>query len=399
MPFGTGLTQKTSNWNRRYGLLGLPLDNYIVDLQFAYSINNQLLSSYKDNIIEVIEDDGGTTQEFKASPSLQSEILSFVGENNGYIVGIYDQITGVKTVISTGSQQIQIVNAGVFVNYTNKYSLEIPQNTLLTVSGIAACNRIKDLNLANYIAFKGEKIVTGYSNDYVYPINCNAGLMDFSITSGTNVFWYDADGGTSTANNPSPTLVNAGISYMFATNMLADLIIQSKTTGSRYVGTLKDIPRFSYKLLLNNCSNMTGDLADLQGNITNNLSIASCSNITGDLADLQGNITYAIDFKNCILITGDLADLQGKITTYLDLSGCTNINGVYTPIGIGTPTTFIVANTGLSANDVDNTLIACYNNPKNSVTFTWTGLSRTAASNVAATALDTTYNWTFSPAL
>lgn len=421
----------------------LPLDDYASDLQFAYSINEQLLSSYVGNIIEVEEDGTGTKREFSPSPTMQADVLSFVGANNGNIVGIYDQKSGIKTAITVSAQQILLVNAGVWVGFTSKYNLEIPQNTSLTVSGIALCNRMKNLSLVNYIGFKGIASISGYTSDYVYPIKCNAGLMDFSVTGSTNLFWYTADGNTSTATKPAPTLVNSGNTYAFATDFLnVSCYIQGNTTGVKYIGNLKDIPRLTGKLNLAWLSNLTGDLADLGGTITDTLSLYNCALITGDLsdvghivtnylslyncvnitgqlsniagnglnylnlyncaliagslADLQGKVTSTLSLPRCTLITGSLADLQGKIGVLLNLFNCNLINGVYTPSTAGnTPSTFDLTNTGLSAANVDATLIACRSTPKNGVTFTGTGLSRTSASNTAYTELDTTYSWTF----
>lgn len=434
MPYGNMSNSKTFNYNKRFSFSsGLPLDQYINDLQFAFSIENQLLSSYNGYLIEVEEDGGSTTQEFGILNGTidRTAIENFCGVNNGYVIGIYDQKSGIKTVISTLAQQIEIVSSGVFQVFTAKYLLEIPQYTLLTVSGIAACNRMKNMSMVDYIAFKGEKVDSGYTGDYVFPIKCSAGLMDFKISNGTNVFWYDADGGISTADRPSLTLTNAGINYMFATNMSSQvdhIQISANGTSVRYVGDLKDFPRLYYYLNLYDCYMMTGDLSSLGARLRNYLSLNDCplitgdlsslgtvntsylnlgiigrgssSLITGDLADLGGNITLTLFLTNCNLISGDLADLGGKVSNYLRFDGCPLIYGVYTPSNSSnTPITFYTSNSGMTANDVDNTLIACHSKPKSNVAFTWVGLSRTAASDTAATELDTTYSWTFNPVL
>ena len=162
-------------------------------------------------------------------------------------------------------------------------------------------------------------------------------------------------------------------------------------------GDLADLQgKLTGDLVLNACALITGDLADLQGKLTSSLHIGLCALITGDLADLQGKLTIQLYLYGNIRITGDLANLQGKLTTSLFIQGCNLINGVYTPsIAANTPTTFNVAGTGMSASDVDSTLIACDTTPKAGVTFTGTGLSRTSASNVAYTSLDIDHTWTF----
>jgi hypothetical protein len=347
----------------------LPLDKYKYEMQFAYSINSQLLSSYTGNIIEVIEDDGGTTKEFKATSSLQTDILSFVGANNGYIVGIYDQISGIKTTISTGSQQIQIVNAGTYVNLTNKYSLEIPRYTMLTVSGISACNRMKNLSLASYIAFKGEKSVDSYTNDYVYPIKCSAGLMDFSITNGTNVFWYNVDGGTSTSNKPSSTLTNAGNTYLFATNMLANNITindnnTNTTTVQNYIGVVSDLPRLTGNLTLDHATLLIGSISSLPSVI--NLSVVNCTGLIGSFNNFKTYKTFSAAYLN---VSGD----------YTPASNCELL---------------IIHHVGMSSADIDQTLINCAN------VITMTGKTmyidnrRTSASDAAINYLRNTLNWT-----
>ena len=185
------------------------------------------------------------------------------------------------------------------------------------------------------------------------------------------------------------------------TGSLADL--QGKITYylrlancANITGSLADLQgKITYYLNLANCANITGSLADLQGKITTSLILTNCTNITGSLADLQGKITYYLDLTNCAHVTGSLADLQGKITYYLDLTNCAHVTGVYTPVGAGTPTITALSNTGLSATDMDNTLIAYAAATKNNGTFTATGMTRTAASDAAVATL-TGRGWTIS---
>ena len=136
---------------------------------------------------------------------------------------------------------------------------------------------------------------------------------------------------------------------------------------------------------LDTCTKITGDLADLGGKITNTLGLGNCTKITGDLADLGGKITNTLSLYNCRNITGDLADLGGKITYYLNLYNCRNISGVYS--GIAYPTTINLSYTGVSAEEMDQSLINLNENMNKKGTFTANGMSRTAASDAAVAGL------------
>jgi len=312
---------------------------------------------------------------------------------------MWEQKTGTKVEITTESQQRLIVNAGVWVDYTNKYNLEIPQNTSLSVSGIAAVNRMKNLNMCSYIAFKGSVSISGYTADYVFPINCSVGLMDFQVDAALNMFWYLVGGGTSTAARPAPTLA-AGVSYAFCTNFTSVISLLANGTGVRWVGSLKDLPRITVYLSIQNCSNATGNLSDLIA-IPGYLNTQSDSGLTGNISSLRGLVTGYLIITNCNY-TGVLSSLAGNISTNFSMINCSGISGVYTPISnTKTPTTFNVTNSGMSASDVANTLIACdqVGLVKNGVTFTYTGLTIDATGMVAAYDLRDNHAWTFSPAL
>lgn len=136
---------------------------------------------------------------------------------------------------------------------------------------------------------------------------------------------------------------------------------------------------------LTNCKNITGDLSDLGGVITYNLSLFNCANITGDLSDLSGRITYQLCLSNCSNITGDLVDLGGKITYYLGLSNCQNITGIYS--GHSYPQNVYLSSTGLSASDMDSTLINFANSSVSNGTFVANNMTRTSVSDDAVTTL------------
>ena len=99
---------------------------------------------------------------------------------------------------------------------------------------------------------------------------------------------------------------------------------------------------------------------------------------------------YATEITNNFIAqpyAGDLSDLQGKITYYLGLSNCSLVTGVYTPDGNGMPTYTYLDYTGLSAADMDATLIAYAATTKSNGTFYANGMTRTSASDAAVSTL------------
>ena len=108
----------------------------------------------------------------------------------------------------------------------------------------------------------------------------------------------------------------------------------------------------------------------------------------GSLADLPA-LTYLLDLFNCSLVTGDLSDLPA-LTYLLCLDNCSLVTGAYTSVsGTSVPTITMLTGTGMSATDMDNTLIAYAACTKTGGTFTATGKTRTAASDAAVTHLTT----------
>ena len=238
-------------------------------------------------------------------------------------------------------------------------------------------------------------------------LRASAGRFNFSFNNAKNRFWIFPAGtvlysdgvtaiATSTAQQPDVTIPVGGGDVWLRANFGGNFSMNDNSTDARYVGALADLQgKITHYLNLANCLSITGSLADLQGKITYLLSLLNCANVTGSLADLQGKITYHLNLSSCANITGDLADLQGKIIDYLGLANCARVTGVYTPVGAGTPTITALSNTGLSATDMDNTLIAYAAATKNNGSFTATGMTRTAASDAAVATL-TGRGWTIS---
>lgn len=138
-------------------------------------------------------------------------------------------------------------------------------------------------------------------------------------------------------------------------------------------------------LNLYNCSNVTGDLSALGGRITHYLGLYNCPKITGSLSDLGGKVTYYLNLYGCAKITGSLSDLGGKITYWLNLGGCRNVTGVYS--GDSYPTSVNLSNTGLTAADMDQTLINFNADATSAGTSTAKNMTRTAASDDAVAGL------------
>ena len=138
-------------------------------------------------------------------------------------------------------------------------------------------------------------------------------------------------------------------------------------------------------LNLYNCSNVTGDLSALGGRITHYLGLYNCPKITGSLSDLGGKVTYYLNLYGCTKITGSLSDLGGRITYWINLGGCRNVTGVYS--GDSYPTSVNLSNTGLTAADMDQTLINFNAGTTGAGTFTAKSMTRTAASDDAVAGL------------
>ena len=180
---------------------------------------------------------------------------------------------------------------------------------------------------------------------------------------------------------------------------LSDLDGKITNTLSLYsspniTGDLSDLGgKITNTLSLGLCSNITGDLSDLGGIVSNLLNLDNCSNITGDLSDLSGKNINALSLGNCSNITGDLSDLGGRVSNFLSLNGCTNITGVYS--GAKYPKTFAVSKTSITSADMDANLINFAASGVKSGTFTAIRMKRTAASDDAVATL-VTNGWTVS---
>ena len=226
-----------------------------------------------------------------------------------------------------------------------------------------------------------------------------AGRFNFSWDNATGRLWtfpagtvLFSDGvtpiSTSTAAQPDVIIpAGGGVVTLQSAAWAGNFSLNDNNTDDRYTGSLADLPALTNTLDLGNCSLVTGSLADLPA-LTNYLSLYSCSLVTGSLSDLPA-LTSTLDLYNCSLVTGSLADLPA-LTIYLRLYNCSLVTGAYTAVsGTMVPIITTLTGTGLSATDMDNTLIAYAACTKTGGIFTATGKTRTAASDAAVAHLTT----------
>lgn len=375
--------------NNKGNVRHFPLILYKAQLQFVFSDFQLLPGTFK---IEVRESLGNTKQEFDYIDGYIDKpgIQTFVGANSGYISAMYEQKTGVKVDITNTAQQRQIINGGVWINYTNEYNLEIPQNTALTISNIAVLNRLKHMNMCTYIGFKGSITITGYTPDYVFPIKMLANSKnDFGFVNLDDPFWYFRDGVTSQLLNPGITCVPAGNDYAFGTNIRDnDIQLACNTTGANWVGDITDLPRLTYYLAIGGSSGLTGNIANLPA-LSTFLSMWGCVLVTGNVSNIP-NVNTHLNVGSCGLLTGLISDMPSVSDTF-SVDACVLLTGVYAPLA--TTNVMYFSWTGMSATDTDNLLIALA-----AITTVIGGTlfikaNRTPASNAAFTHLTVAHTW------
>ena len=260
-----------------------------------------------------------------------------------------------------------------------------------------------------------------------FAIKVNAGRFNMSWDGDSNRLWVFPSGTVEYANGttaiytssdaqPDVTIAeDDSVVHLICSNWQGAYSLNHQSVKATLICDLADLPPLSYYLSLSSCTNITGDLADLPP-LSYALSLPMCTNITGDLADLPP-LSYALDLYNCTNITGDLADLPPlsyylglynctnitgdladlqPLSYCLNLSNCSNVTGIYSQVnGSNVPTATDICYTGLSATDMDNTLIAYAACTKDDGTFSADGMTRTTASDTAVSAL-TGRGWTIS---
>lgn len=283
---------------------------------------------------------------------------------------VVPNISTPKTETSQLSIDTTIKPTNVSITY-NKNETKIIDEVVFHKNGVSTSIDTLEFN-GNYIWNKITRIVLKHT----------AGTFKASA-EGTGIKWkYKEQEVTSGSCNFAIDESDNNVYLMFNKEL-------SKFTCNNDDKLLLDLADLSGKITntlnLGSCKNITGDLSDLGGKITNYLSLYNCSNITGDLSDLGGKITNTLSLNGCSKITGDLSDLNGKIKNYLNLSGCKNITGIYS--GQSYPKIIDLSNTGLSASDMDSTLINFANSSVVNGTFTAANMTRTSASDEAVATL------------
>lgn len=191
---------------------------------------------------------------------------------------------------------------------------------------------------------------------------------------------------TSTAEQPDVIIPEGGgVVSLTSDGWEGNYQLNRGATKSEYVGDLADIPLLTNYLQIENCSLMTGNLADAPP--VKMLNAIRCVLLTGDIIDLPSSIAYVLYLQGCPLITGNLSNLH-NIRDVLQLSN-TNISGAYTNVSGNNAPNVWLNNTQISAEDMDATLIAFAQCTRTGGTFSANNMTRTATSDDAVAHLTT----------
>jgi len=228
-----------------------------------------------------------------------------------------------------------------------------------TIQNATNSDRVSDVTVYS------EMDMTGYTEQLlyeVYPIPVTAGLFDFSAKNLPSRKWWFEDGTTSEDERPAVTLATDQTVYLTGDfRNSVNLEISDNGTNNLYVGDLGDLP------LLTNYANFYG-----------------CLNLTGDISSLS-NITNYANFGNCVNLTGDISSLS-NVTNFASFNSCSNLTGILDPHA--NLQYLYLTNTGLSINDVDQTVINLdTNTTRTNGTLNLSGLQRSSASTTAINSL------------
>jgi len=224
----------------------------------------------------------------------------------------------------------------------------------------------------------------------------DAGRFNFSWNNPAGRLWtfpagtvdYNTGESISTSTAEQPDVIipeNGGIVTLTSDGWEEKYQLNCGATKSEYVGDLADIPLLTNYLQIENCSLMTGNLADAPP--VKMLNAAKCVLLTGDIKDLPSSINYELYLQDCQLITGNLQNLR-NIRAVINLIG-TKVKGAYTNVSGDNAPNIYLSNTQVSATDMDSTLIAFAQCTRTGGTFSASGMTRTAASDEAVAHLTT----------
>jgi hypothetical protein len=263
MPFGNINNAKRFSYNKRFSYVGNAYDA----LNAVNIFSNEKLTEYSKSRnlwIQIIRDSDSATLDVTYDAANKVAALTWSAGTDSYISKRYSQVNGATDItISSASDQELVITGGAWIVNTAKYCLFEPVKSLLSVNDIPLSinARMKNKALAAYIIQKDDKpALTGYTSDYVYPIKCSAGLMDFISYAPLMPLWYLQDGTTSVSSHPAPTLA-AGVSYLFDTN--GNFITSAAVTYEKYLGKFADVIKYHKDFFINDCANFIDDLKNL----------------------------------------------------------------------------------------------------------------------------------------
>jgi hypothetical protein len=401
---GYGLNINKSNLIIQNPLL---LQNY-PDAVLAYDNYENLNNKYKGYIFDIRRASDNAELSINMINNIRDNdtIQSFCSGTQGYICKRYDLTgNGNDCIISVASDQQLLIDNGVFESLIDKRFCYEPANSALSLADItnSVNARMDNLDSTSYIVYKDstDNIHASYTEDYVFHVNCTAGLMDISIGNGNDIFWYLEDGTTSTADRPAVTL-GTGVSYLFCSNFQdSGVQLRDNGTNSLLVGDLSDLPKLKSFLYFSGCGNLTGNIENISlledylnvlnaslitGDIINlsklsgYLSLFGCTSVYGDVSAL--NLCSNIILVNCNLVTGDIGTLVNAQYGFNLLNS--GVSGILNPHA--NLANINLAGTAMTANDTDQSLINLDTNTSVVGTITTAG-NRTATSDAAVASL------------
>jgi hypothetical protein len=184
-------------------------------------------------------------------------------------------------------------------------------------------------------------------NFAIYPIQHEAGFIDFEATDGGNIKWLFADGSVSYDTSVAKNIIG-GTSYLIMDDFVGQSI-GSGNTDLSYIGSLSDIPSGLSILELDNTA-VSGDIVEIN-HVQDVVSITNSENIEGNVSQLS-TLTSVMDFEGCPNIYGNIGDL--KTTDQIVL----NATEVYGEVSVDAlATSWKLNNTLLSKTQLENSII------------------------------------------
>ena len=327
-----------------------------LDVSSAFDANGEFVIP-SNGIKALTTDYNGSTYALNPSSIDSNGIVTLynIDDNTDFILG--QQFNAPQDPREENRTQISIedmyglsISDGVNYYYDRFLETLVPDGTNMPSA--------KNGKLFTHVPSEKGNIVTE-----VFPIHVNPCTFDMAITNADNPKWYFEDGTLVEGDQPNKVLSTAQTVYLTCDDFSkSNIELNDNNVNSAYVGDLGDFPLLTRFASFNNCTNLTGDIYNL-GNLTRFASFDNCTNLTGDIYNL-GNLTYFASFVNCTNLTGILDPNPSLKYLYLN-------------------------NTGMSVNDVDQTVINLDNNTNVTGTLNISGLQRSSVSDNAINSLIT----------